>query len=876
MGLMFKSYKANKNATFNKNNRDLHASDSTSHRTGKQKNLILTNILEETNSVIDEPRSFEQDDQYLDECLKALDRNPQDFQDGDIDLEEYDFDDYNSIASTASLFNIHAESALDENNFTASSHAPLPSSDNTALWRSQPKNTQAKQADKSQAQLKEQLLRISKVQASISKVRDWSKANGTLNKDDWKDVLLEAAYQGDLKRLQEAYSKLGGTSELAIRITDAFANTAFHKAAEAGSVSTLQWLVGHLPNDCLRNITNGENLTPLAVAVKHGSVRCVEWLLEKTSASNEMTSNASRSALIHEAIQNGHEECLRCLLAYTRDNCLELDVTDLSGVTLAHIAAREGHMTCLQALVDHNIDVTSEDRDGRSPADYAYTAGQTSCGRYLVMEESCWLLSLRVAKLHRELKECKDENKELRQKLEVLESRARSGMLPDRPEVVGGDQSDTSGNGESKSFDDRLGSKISDMRHSDTIRASGSPDGESLNGFISERSLHQSYVNELHHKPLLSKTTSQLEASKQRKRLDTRESVDSIGSNVSSPMSDSSADNASMQLVMAKQIAANTRRLVMSKHAQKVEEAPLIRTRLNPDASIGVFADESVEKGSSTPMVQPDTSTSPSSSRSQSPLQTNNSRKDSNKLKRSNATASTYEKRTANDGRAGTLFRIRRKTPAISSDSTISSDSDSELNMQRSNGPRSRRGYTASHRTKEDSDGNLKVQRQNVAENAFSEKKKTNKTVSWKETPTKSAQTDQRKEIFNEKPRVPPKPPVRTVSRDSRAVRAGSRRDDAKWTYMPETMISRDRKPQTIRMSESGRERTVLPDTGLSVHRLIPKNSPRDGLDIYATTPVKRPVIIIEENSNSGSQLQYSLGDYQQDDRPWYETDDFD
>ena len=95
------------------------------------------------------------------------------------------------------------------------------------------------------------------------------------------------------------------------------------------------------------------------------------------------------------------------------------DVTDLSGVTLAHIAAREGHMTCLQALVDHNIDVTSEDRDGRSPADYAYTAGQTSCGRYLVMEESCWLLSLRVAKLHRELKECKDENKELRQKLEA-------------------------------------------------------------------------------------------------------------------------------------------------------------------------------------------------------------------------------------------------------------------------------------------------------------------------------------------------------------------------------------------------------------------------------------------------------------------------
>lgn len=92
---------------------------------------------------------------------------------------------------------------------------------------------------------------------------------------------------------------------------------------------------------------------------------------------------------------------------------------DSSGVTLAHVAAREGHMTCLQTLVDHNIDVTTEDKDGRSPADYAYAAGQTGCGRYLVMEESCWLLSLRIAKLHKELKDCKDENKELRQKLEA-------------------------------------------------------------------------------------------------------------------------------------------------------------------------------------------------------------------------------------------------------------------------------------------------------------------------------------------------------------------------------------------------------------------------------------------------------------------------
>lgn len=99
--------------------------------------------------------------------------------------------------------------------------------------------------------------------------------------------------------------------------------------------------------------------------------------------------------------------------------CLLADVTDSSGVTLAHVAAREGQLTCLQTLVDHGIDVTTDDKDGRSPADYAYAAGQTGCARYLVMEESCWLLSVRIAKLHKELNDCKEENKGLKQRLEA-------------------------------------------------------------------------------------------------------------------------------------------------------------------------------------------------------------------------------------------------------------------------------------------------------------------------------------------------------------------------------------------------------------------------------------------------------------------------
>ena len=54
--------------------------------------------------------------------------------------------------------------------------------------------------------LTEQLLRnarISKVQASISKVNNWGKygSNGVLNTDQWKEGFLEAAQAGDLRNM---------------------------------------------------------------------------------------------------------------------------------------------------------------------------------------------------------------------------------------------------------------------------------------------------------------------------------------------------------------------------------------------------------------------------------------------------------------------------------------------------------------------------------------------------------------------------------------------------------------------------------------------------------------------------------------------------
>lgn len=156
------------------------------------------------------------------------------FKVGEGDLEEYDFDDYNSIASTASLLNIHAELAQDEKNFTVRNHVQTPTNETMALKTSQSRSTGMHETvvngeDRSQAHLREQLLRISKVQASISKVRNWSKcANGSLNKEEWKDLLLEAAQQGDLKRV--------------VRVLFYIWNSATYKQSSEGQTAILHWI----------------------------------------------------------------------------------------------------------------------------------------------------------------------------------------------------------------------------------------------------------------------------------------------------------------------------------------------------------------------------------------------------------------------------------------------------------------------------------------------------------------------------------------------------------------------------------------------------------------------------------------------------------
>ena len=129
------------------------------------------------------------------------------------------------------------------------------------------------------------------------------------------------------------------------------------------------------------------------------------------------------------------------------------------------------------------------------------------------------------------------------------------------------------------------------------------------------------------------------------------------------------------------------------------------------------------------------------------------------------------EKRTASEDRAGTPARSRslaniRKTPTFSSDSTLSSDSDIDRSAQRSSGPRHRRGHPSSSRPKDhntNTTGARKMLHRQVPVGA----NRTKKTVSWNESPKDTSLTNINRQLPTERPRVPPKPPVRTTSRES-------------------------------------------------------------------------------------------------------------
>lgn len=132
-----------------------------------------------------------------------------------------------------------------------------------------------------------------------------------------------------------------------LNIRDKHQNTLLHIACGFGRLKSVQTLIKMCP--VLIDQVDDKGHNPLDVAIKHGQLEVVKWLLFKT---NRLAGDArsNRRSCIHLAAKHGENEILKYLLTEMHRKQLSLDIQDLNGNTAAHLAAKYNNLDCLQVL----------------------------------------------------------------------------------------------------------------------------------------------------------------------------------------------------------------------------------------------------------------------------------------------------------------------------------------------------------------------------------------------------------------------------------------------------------------------------------------------------------------------------------------------
>ena len=207
--------------------------------------------------------------------------------------------------------------------------------------------------------------------------------------------VLAAAGRGDVGLLRRVFSEgtegLGEPIPAIGDVRDAQGETVLHRAAKAGQLEALEWLLDQPGVDC--NIRDTNYKSPLMLAAAEGNANCVSCLLSRGALVHAWKPNAW-DALMYAAA-HGHTECVRLLLdagapvdhcthegatsLYVAcrggwvDTCLELlargappSMPTATGRTPAHAAVMESHPAVLSALLSHGADCNAVDGTGKT------------------------------------------------------------------------------------------------------------------------------------------------------------------------------------------------------------------------------------------------------------------------------------------------------------------------------------------------------------------------------------------------------------------------------------------------------------------------------------------------------------------------------
>lgn len=153
--------------------------------------------------------------------------------------------------------------------------------------------------------------------------------------------------------------------------------TALHLAVSHGDVKLVKWLVGEgrLEPEAIDN----EGRTPFLLAVEKNRESVVRWLLEKVGVNRHATLPEGKENALHRAAFFGHGRLLRYLV---EDAKLPLHALDAWGHTPLHLAAYRGHGAIVRYVCEvWPVGRDGPDKDGKTPLHLAAYRGHDAIVR---------------------------------------------------------------------------------------------------------------------------------------------------------------------------------------------------------------------------------------------------------------------------------------------------------------------------------------------------------------------------------------------------------------------------------------------------------------------------------------------------------------
>ncbi|KAG8175241.1 hypothetical protein JTE90_012609 [Oedothorax gibbosus] len=230
---------------------------------------------------------------------------------------------------------------------------------------------------------------------------------------DWIQAVFTASKKGDVDQLKLYLTEIDPA--LVRNLSDDHGNNLWHICAVHNNFECLNWLCSYNPHhaEALKD-ENKNGFSPASLAVKHGSLLAVQWLIHNTVCKNQLLPQSSSRSLLHIAAKYGQYATVEWILNYMVSQDLDASLTDSEGNTAVHFAAKYGHINCVKALVFQIGNIKSKNEHGLKPLDLALKHGKNDCADFLIAVESCYNLASLNLRQHLDIQHLQKENAEMK------------------------------------------------------------------------------------------------------------------------------------------------------------------------------------------------------------------------------------------------------------------------------------------------------------------------------------------------------------------------------------------------------------------------------------------------------------------------------